>query len=234
MTIKKYKENIYNNKFQTFFEFIDYQKNNNKNSISVSDIIKYYRIYYNKLTSLIREYNILLKNIINDKKIKLYIIGYEYDKNNLLVALSNGSSSYRLIYNPKISISNDYADKEFSPHLILSIKNILNEVISIYEDYKDFFSLSIIGASINSNIMLKINYHDLEMYLSDGTILKKGINSSKFYSFNDRKDHLKILKNKDEEFFKYIYIDINNCPKWIIKEHSKDNNTKIKKRIFSF
>ena len=54
MTIKKYKENIYNNKFQTFFEFIDYQKNNNKNSISVSDIIKYYRIYYNKLTSLIK------------------------------------------------------------------------------------------------------------------------------------------------------------------------------------
>ena len=224
---KKIWENKNVNKHKTLnstFEILDELKNvlidekiKDTHSISIYDISNVISNINKKYYETISDYEIILNNIVSsfDSSSNLTFCSFNHINNELSISFNEQLiiiSKKEKLYIVKSELEND---KEFLDALGDALTQFYNEMVK-YSSYRSESSLRI--SPINSRFFINIGSFGVDVFTKcsnendDFNLLS---NNNKEYKYSGNFNIIDCIKGNEDEFFKNIFVKIDDCPTWI-------------------
>ena len=241
------------------------EPNRDTNCISLYEVSKLLKKKNNEFDKTKDTSEDKMKKIIRKKygdSSNIIIYGFDYEKNELEIGFKYINEYQQIIFSKEqndlyIKKSETYRDKEILTILGTLLSELYDEFIK-FKDYKQQKLLNI--TSINSNFLINIDQYGTSIYIlnnknkymRDFELSSKSYTEEYQYNCNSNLI-INIIKGKETEFLKRIYINIKDCPKWTQpilqetrkqellmieenekKERKKQKRLELKRKIFPF
>lgn len=242
--IKKY-EPLKNSKeiLEEVAKLLIKEKNTDTHCISIYDIANLIKKYNNDYKNIKKEYCECFQNILNEKYYNSSIIIYDLNdkKKELEIGFKSWNNYDKIVFskqNEDLFVVE--SESIYSQEILKLIGKHLQELYNKLIKFSDFKSQTVYGIeSQNSNFLIDISKYGVDIY-NNSRFSKNFILSS--HSYKDEYDFecnstsvLTTLQGQEDEIFKRIFVNIDDCPLWSQKtlyqiRQEQKLNTEMKKQ----